>query len=159
VFTFSGFGSGTLSYDWNFGGGANPNSSSAAQPSVTLRAPGLYESSLVVISGAGSDTYNFYLSVLDSSAIDWPMFGHDGRGSGQSPVTGPQTSNVKWKYFAGVPGAVPTDNHIMNTLVLPGGDLIVGCNGGNAGSTLRRLNPDGTADWDIVYNEQAWYFS
>lgn len=146
------------SYSWNFGGGATPNTSTAAQPSVTLGAPGLYEASLVVISGAGSDTYNFYLSVLDSTATDWPIFGHDGRGSGQSPVTGPQTNNVKWKFFAGLPGGA-TSNRILNPLLLPGGDLIVVCNGGTHGETLRRLNPDGTADWGRVYNEQDWFFS
>jgi len=134
-------------YSWNFGGGATPNTSTAQQPTVTLGAAGLYESSLTVTNTWGSDIFNFYLAVLDPNETDWMVPGHDRRGSGQSPVAGPQSNNVKWKYFAGLPAGVPNSNQISNVLALSDGDIIVSMRCGFGGASLKRLNPDGTAQW------------
>ncbi|MBN2081424.1 PKD domain-containing protein [bacterium] len=52
-------------YSWNFGGGATPNTSSAVSPTVTLGAPGTYNASVTVSSGAkaGGGQFDFQLEV------------------------------------------------------------------------------------------------
>ncbi|MEP0813386.1 MAG: PKD domain-containing protein [bacterium] len=56
-------GAGPLTYTWDFGGGAAPNTSSEISPQVTLGAPGTYPASLVLSNEAGNDTFNFDLTV------------------------------------------------------------------------------------------------
>jgi hypothetical protein len=58
---------------WDFGGGANPNTSSGLSPSVTLGAPGSYPSSITLTNGAGSDTFNFTLVVTPGPAV-WQYY-------------------------------------------------------------------------------------
>jgi len=134
-------------YSWNFGGGATPNASTAQQPTVTLGAAGLYESSLTVTNTWGKDVFNFYLAVLDPNETDWTVPGHDGRNSGQSPMEGPQNNTVKWKHFVGLPAGVPDNNRISNVLAFSNGDIIVSVSCGFGGGVLERLNPDGTVQW------------
>jgi len=134
-------------YSWNFGGGATPNTSTQAAPAVTLGTAGQYEASLTITSDWGNDTFNFLLTVLDPAATDWPMNGHDSRNSGLSPMLGPQTNNVKWKYYAAVPETLVLDSDIANVLALPDGDIIVSCHRSSKIASLRRLNPDGTVQW------------
>jgi len=58
-------GSAPDSYSWDFGGGATPNTSSAATPTVTLGAPGIYPASLTVSGGSKSiDVFGFDLEVI-----------------------------------------------------------------------------------------------
>lgn len=52
-----------VSYSWNFGGGATPNTSEDESPQVTLGAPGRYNASVTVTNVADSDTFNFQLCV------------------------------------------------------------------------------------------------
>jgi len=53
-----------FTYFWDFGGGADPSTSSAAAPVVTLStAPGDYAASVTVSNLTGSDTFEFTLSV------------------------------------------------------------------------------------------------
>ncbi len=52
-----------LSYAWDFGGGATPNTSSAVSPTVTLGAEGTYNASLTLSNVSSSDTYDFTLIV------------------------------------------------------------------------------------------------
>jgi PKD repeat protein len=56
-------GTSPFTYAWNFGGGAVPNLSSDAEPTVTLGAAGTYYGSLTVTNGAGNDTFDFALEV------------------------------------------------------------------------------------------------
>lgn len=56
-------GTGPLSYSWNFGGGATPNATTSATPSVTLGAEGSYDATLTVSSNWGVITYPFTLQV------------------------------------------------------------------------------------------------
>jgi uncharacterized protein YejL (UPF0352 family) len=51
-------------YAWDFGGGAVPNTSAEASPTVTLGEMGDYAASLTVSSHFGTDTYQFNLHVL-----------------------------------------------------------------------------------------------
>ena len=52
-----------VTYDWDFGGGATPNTSEDESPQVTLGAPGSYNASVTVTNVAGSDTFAFQLSI------------------------------------------------------------------------------------------------
>ncbi len=63
-----------FTYSWNFGGGANPNTSSAAQPEVTLQTAGEYSASLTVINDFGEDTYPFTLTVTEE--VTYSVSGH-----------------------------------------------------------------------------------
>jgi len=53
----------SVTYAWDFGGGAAPNSSASSQPAVTLGAVGGYDASLAVTNVFGEDTHNFTLTV------------------------------------------------------------------------------------------------
>jgi len=60
-----------LSYDWDFGGGAVPNTSTDAKPDVTLSSVAdTYSASLTLTNAAGSDTYPFDLLVKAGSEYD-----------------------------------------------------------------------------------------
>jgi len=56
-------GSIPLTYAWNFGGGATPNTSDEARPEVTLGAEGDYMASLTVTNSLDNDTYPLTLRV------------------------------------------------------------------------------------------------
>jgi len=51
------------SWSWHFGGGATPNASNSETPTVTLTGEGTYSASVTGTNAAGSDTYNFTLTV------------------------------------------------------------------------------------------------
>lgn len=60
-----------FSYDWNFGGGAVPNTSIEESPEVTLSStPDTYNASLTVTNIAGEDTFPFDLLVKPGVAYD-----------------------------------------------------------------------------------------
>jgi len=139
-------------WSWEFSGGATPASSTDSEPDITLGAPGIYQASLEVSSPWGGDTYYFELAVLDPILTDWPTPGHDGRASGQSPVIGPQTNNLKWKYYAGFPESLHT-SRALEVLVLADNSLIVSSRTVE-GSALRRLNADGSLVWINQYYEE-----
>jgi len=78
---FGVFGTGTepMTFLWNFGGGASPNTSSEAVPVVALAGAGSYNGSVTATNSAGSDTLLFGFTVyvyvpnifelLDGSAV------------------------------------------------------------------------------------------
>jgi PKD repeat protein len=57
------YGTSPMIYEWDFGGGATPNTSGNASPQVTLGDEGTYNASLTVTNEHGSDYYPFTLSV------------------------------------------------------------------------------------------------
>lgn len=61
---------GATSYWWDFGGGAIPNSSTAAQPTVQMGAPGVYNLRLLVINACGASTeYSVFYLVSCSGGV------------------------------------------------------------------------------------------
>lgn len=64
--TFEAIVSGTMpfSYDWNFGGGASPNTSSQPSPTVTLGSSATYVGTVTVTNDFGKDEFDFTLSVI-----------------------------------------------------------------------------------------------
>ncbi len=60
-----------LSYEWNFGGGATPDTSTDTEPEVTLSStPGTYSASLTVTNPGGENTFPFDLLVKAGSDYD-----------------------------------------------------------------------------------------
>jgi len=53
-----------FTYAWDFGGGATPNTSTEASPTVTLGSAGTYDASLTVTNDYGEDSFPFTLVVL-----------------------------------------------------------------------------------------------
>ncbi|HKZ41397.1 MAG TPA: PKD domain-containing protein, partial [Candidatus Hodarchaeales archaeon] len=56
-----------FTYSWNFGGGANPNTSTQASPAVTLAGAGSYNGSLTVTNSVDQDVFNFTLSISSTA--------------------------------------------------------------------------------------------
>jgi|GEM_PF-1271422 len=91
-----------FTFQWDFGGGASPNTAVEEWPTVTLGAEGTYDCSLTVTNDYGEDTFGFTLEVLEPGPGDWAMFGRDIKHSRMSPYVGPQTGDVKWVEVAGM---------------------------------------------------------
>ncbi len=68
TFTASVTGSSPLTYSWNFGGGASPNTSSQSSPGVVLASEGTCSAHLTVTNDVGSDTFDFTLSISSASS-------------------------------------------------------------------------------------------
>lgn len=51
------------SYSWNFGGGAVPDTSTEAFPSITLSGSGIYSGTVAVSNSCGTDTFDFVLTI------------------------------------------------------------------------------------------------
>ncbi|HYE77316.1 MAG TPA: PKD domain-containing protein [bacterium] len=84
------------SWSWNFGGGATPNTSTVASPTVTLGAIGSYSASVTATNGAGQSTYNFTLTVNSNA----PAL------IGVSPLSG--TAGTSRTFTATNTGGTPT---------------------------------------------------
>ncbi|HYE77146.1 MAG TPA: cytochrome c peroxidase [bacterium] len=56
-----------VSWSWNFGGGATPNTATVASPRVTLDDEGTYTASVTATNASGSDTLEFELLVLGTA--------------------------------------------------------------------------------------------
>lgn len=122
-----------LEYSWNFGGGATPNTSSDAAPSITLGNPGAYNCTLNLSNSLGSANYNFMLHV--GGEHQWQMFGHNRKRTGQSPFVGAQTNTVKWEYDVGSTYASP--------VIAGDGTVYIG----NGWSDLYAINSSGSLLW------------
>ncbi len=63
TFTATASGQEPLTYAWDFGGGASPNTSSAISPTVTLSDSGEYSATLTISNSYGPTSFPFTLSV------------------------------------------------------------------------------------------------
>ena len=63
VFSATVSGDEPLTYSWDFGNGASPNTSSDVSPAITFGAAGEYQASLTVSNVYGSDVFTFGLTV------------------------------------------------------------------------------------------------
>ncbi|MCD6283297.1 PKD domain-containing protein [bacterium] len=94
-----------LTYAWNFGGGADPNTSSAGAPHVTLGAPGVYDTcSVTVTNEAGEDTFPFTLTIgIPPDITDvTPITGEAGSLVVFTPtVTGDEPLTYSWDFGGG----------------------------------------------------------
>ncbi|MBN2082849.1 PKD domain-containing protein [bacterium] len=126
TFTATVTGTEPLTYAWDFGGGATPNTSTAVAPEVTLGAVGDYSASLTVTNEGGADTFDFNL-VVDEGPFTPEIYDV----SPQSGVTGElQTfgfsglttaaTTFVWDFGGGATPATSTEASPQVTLGAPG---------------------------------------
>jgi|GEM_PF-1492334 len=141
--TFSALvtGSEPLEYAWDFGGGAQPNASDAAFPTVVLGSVGTYPASLTMSNIAGDDTYEFTLTVTDSGGA-WRMSGHDRRRTRKSEFLGPQAPGLKWRYHL-------WQRSYAEPVINSEGAIFLGTNE----MGLVALKPEGTHFWRFEASE------
>jgi outer membrane protein assembly factor BamB len=123
-------------YSWSFGGGTDPNTSTASAPAVTPLAPGDYSATLIAANSCGYDKFNFVVHV-NAAPVIWNMFGHDLQHTRRSPFTGPATNALKWSYNTGrqIGWSSPAIG-VDGTVYI-----------GNFDSKLYAINPDGSLKW------------
>jgi len=127
-----------LSYAWDFGGGASPNTSSDDAPTVTLGQPGDHAASVTVSNAFGEDIYPFTLTVTEGppGRGDWWMFGRQPTHNRRSPYLGAQCPSFKWSYETG-------DLVDSSPAIGANGTIYVGSFDGH----LYAIKPDGTLKW------------
>ncbi len=62
-------GAAVAEWAWDFGGGATPGTSTDQSPMITLGDPGVYDCSLMVTGGIGSDSIDFQLTVTSDEWV------------------------------------------------------------------------------------------
>jgi len=82
TFTATVSGAEPLTYTWDFGGGATPDTSSESSPTVTLADAGEYEATLTVTNAYGSANYPFTLIINERD-----MWAHTWGGSGTESIS------------------------------------------------------------------------
>ncbi|HYE79708.1 MAG TPA: PKD domain-containing protein, partial [bacterium] len=118
TFAATNTGGAVTNWSWNFGGGASPNTSTAAGPVVTLGSAGSYAASVTGTNASGSSTFNFTLTVTASSV---PVI------TGVSPLTAnalrasaigatASGSPTSWNWNFGTAGTPSTSNAASPTI-------------------------------------------
>lgn len=103
-FTATLSGSPPDTYVWDFGGGASPNTSGDASPTVTLGTSGTYNASLTVSNANGSDNFPFTLSVIDPDTPPVIEFISPNQADGKSTFTfdvtmsGGTPTTIQWTF-------------------------------------------------------------
>ncbi len=90
-------GVGPFTYEWNFGGGADPNVSLDESPVFTAGAPGQFDASVSVTNSFGTSVYDWTMTVIDRKPQVLSV----------SPLTG--IENERIQIAANVNGQAPLD--------------------------------------------------
>jgi PKD repeat protein/C1A family cysteine protease len=111
TFRATGLGSPPLSYSWDFGIGATPQTSSAAEPTVTLAAAGIYHAHVTVTNYLASATLPFMLTV-DAATPLISTVRHTSGYAGRAirplvVISGHADGQYRWQFGA---GAVPASS-------------------------------------------------
>ena len=126
-------GTGPFTYEWDFGSGAVPPTSTDEEPIVTLASQGNYAASLTVTGANGSDTYDFTL-VVDFEESEWT---HTWGTSDREQVNDVTTDLAGNVYVTGNIGiAAGTDDDVLTAKYSRGGQLL----------WVRRWNGEGPMD-------------
>jgi PKD repeat protein len=113
-------------YSWDFGGGATPNTSTDASPTVTLGAIGTYTVSLDVSNGFGSDSYQYLLQVVETGdppdiVLVTPTDGAEGDSvQFAANVTGGSINTIVWNFGGGATPNISSDASPTVLLGAPG---------------------------------------
>ena len=103
-------GTGPFSYTWYFGGGAEPNLSTEASPSVTLQEEGAYNAMVSIDGPFGEPAiYEFPLQILEQGQITtqgWGTASYDMQRSRRSDEIGPQTGHIEWVWESDNPSRI-----------------------------------------------------
>jgi PKD repeat protein len=117
-------GGSVANWQWSFGGGATPNSSTDPSPEVVLGAAGSYTVTLVASNTGGTDTYNLGLTVnvaLPNITAVNPKTGVTGTSLSPVPTnSGGAIANWQWNFAGGATPNLPTDAAPTVTLGAPG---------------------------------------
>lgn len=137
-FSAANAGGAPTSWSWNFGGGAVPNTSTLAAPSVTLAGPGSYSATVTATNAIGSSPFNFTLQVSDGipviNAVS-PASGFALRDVTFSATASNAPTNWSWN-FGG--GAVPN----VSNAASPVGTFAIA---GNYNGTVTASNSYGSS--------------
>ncbi len=146
-------GSPPMTYNWNFGGGATPNTSINAAPQVTLGADGSYNASVSVTNDFGSDTYDFTL-IVSQQGLETPAMASDvvpiegTEGETQTfnaTVSGTEPITFSWNFGGGAAPNTTTDRSPEVVLGAPGAY--------NASVTVdNAFGPSNTFDFTLTVN-------
>ncbi len=132
--TFTAFvaGTGPFAYEWDFGGGATPNTSTAAQPIVTLNNDAVdteYAAQVKVTGANGSATRHFTLTVTtlpgNPPVINYvgPFAGLSGEQlSFSADVSGDEPLTYSWEFDGGA--SPPVSAEVSPTAILGRGGTL-----------------------------------
>jgi len=113
----------------------------------TYQEPGLYSARVTVIDDLGhSDTAAVSIEVLEFLGPgDWPMLGRDPRHSWRSPVEGPRSATLKWKFVTGRAIRSSAVFSVAATVYFSSLD-----------GHLYALNPDGSERWEFQLATESY---
>jgi outer membrane protein assembly factor BamB len=118
---------------WDFGDGETSNE---RRPIHRYSSPGIYDVSLTVINGAGSDTLTIE-QFINVSPEAWTMYRHDEQHTGQSFYPGAETLSLEWSY------ATESPIYQSSSTISPDGTLYIGSDSG----VLYALSLNGSLIW------------
>ncbi|HYE79840.1 MAG TPA: PKD domain-containing protein [bacterium] len=111
-------------YLWGFGGGANPNTSSAASPTVTLGNTGTYTALLRATNSKGTQDFYFNLEILPASPTVTGVTPTSGFSLRQvtfsATTTGPAATGWAWDFGGGATPNTATTASPQVRLGIPG---------------------------------------
>ncbi len=165
--TFTAFvaGTGPFTYEWNFGGGATPNTSTAAQPIVTLNNDAVdteYSAQVKVTGASGSATRHFTLTVTTLPGNP-PVINSVGPFCGLSgeqlnftaDVSGDEPLTYSWEFDGGA--SPPVSAEVSPTAILgrggtlPAPDIQYPCR-----LTVTNASGSASADFTLTVSAQ-WH--
>lgn len=138
-------------WEWDFGNGANPNTSNIANPmNICFTVPGTYTVTLSVTDDNGTDTFEEIITVNDCSGIGTPPvadFSYDGDVcEGEcldfTDLSTNNPSSWQWTFNGGIPETSNEQNP----------SNICFDNSGNFTVTLSVSNDDGTSTFSMPVN-------
>jgi PKD repeat protein len=119
-FSAVGTGSGNLSYSWNFGGGAVPNTSTLPRPQVTLSQPGVYPAHVKVLNGLGLTTYNFTLTVTGIKPRILRILRNSGYSGDSFALAADVQTSAGAQYSWELQGALPATSNAITPVITLG---------------------------------------
>jgi PKD repeat protein len=109
-----------FTYEWSFGGGADPDTSTEASPVFTTGAPGDYEASVTVTNAFGSTDYDWTMTVIDRKPevhSITPLSGYTGeRLQMAADVSGLAPIAYQWDFGGAATSNTSTNESPMITL-------------------------------------------
>ena len=155
--TFSAVISGSVdTYSWNFGGAANPNTSTEASPTVTLGMTyGSYTVSLDVSNAYGNDSYEYLFQIVETGdppdiVLVTPTSGAEGDSvQFAANVAGGSIGTIEWNFGGGATPNISSEASPTVTLGIPG----------DYSASVTANNSFGTDTFDFTLHvTAAWNF-
>lgn len=134
-------------YEWDFTNDGQFDVANSTGYTTHTYPEGVFIARLRVTDDTGLTDYDAVTITSIAGPGVWPMYGRDPTHQRRSPVSGPQTSKIKWAYplvaaYTSSP-AIATDGTIYVAAISP----VQG---------LYRFNPDGTLKWFYQLDKGSW---